>query len=94
MTYGSLIGTVISCIATFLWHDQQYAWFASRVWLTRPPLFTEDVISLIWIGLYVVVSLIVPALCYFGYTKCSGEKNETQVTPKGGNESIGIEIQQ
>ena len=78
MTYGALIGTVISCIATFLWHDQQYAWFASRVWLSRPPLFTEEVIGQMWIGLYVVVvSLIVLALCYFGYTKCSGEKKET-----------------
>ena len=94
MTYGTLIGTVISCIATFFWHDQQYAWFASRAWLARPPLFTEDVISLMWIGFYLVVSLIVLALCYFCITKCGGKKNEAQVTAKGGNESISIEMQQ
>lgn len=86
MTYGALIGTVVSCFYTFFLHDQQYAWFASRVWLARPQIFTEDVISQLWIGLYVVVGLIVLALCYFGITKCSEEKNENQVTPKGGNE--------
>ena len=93
MTYGALFGTVISCIATFLLHDKQYAWFASREWLARPPLFTEEAISQMWIGLYVVVSLVVLALSYFGYTKYKESTNSENDDEIINADSIKIEMQ-
>ena len=66
MTYGALIGTMSSCVATFFLHDQEYSWFASRVWLSRPPLITEEVLNLIMMVPYIVVALIILLLCYVG----------------------------